>query len=533
MKANTYILFTCFFLLLNTSKIFSQIKIGRESPEYDRVFQMAYSGNFDEVVGTDSKALYVEHWEQVGRMNETFKRVFRKYSRSDYSLVWSKEVAAEIIPAYDSHMNYRYATHQHSLQRRFVAHGKLFLIQSLDDKNSFNRSVVVSTLDPDGNVSPTVELLKLEMKSIRGPNPSTFTFACTLSPDSNYAVISASLYSSREITPTKSTSIKIAVVDLRTLSTIWKMDLPDEYNDMPTLTNEFKIDNQGNVAFVTCSLPNRKEGAGKMSIGFIGTDKNPHFKELNFPNSLEYGSWKLSIRPDGCYALAGFFLDPAKRKDRKFKNSGVFCAVIGKDKNTLISSSTEYFPEQVLDKLDFKNSGSDKKKIAMSFRSIRLEAMGNDLYLVGYNSTIFEGNYGIQVWDNDIVLTKITSTGKVEWMRTLPNRSIPATPDVCDFDLFTNGKDKLFLLYTCGPKTNNFTPGHYDATDIKAINSPGGNRVPVYVSVSSAGEVKGDFLMGNSEFTMRVPGGWQLGPSKALMIFSTDLKEKFCEFNLE
>jgi hypothetical protein len=461
------------------------------------------------MIGVNNEAVYLMRLT-IGNYPE--ERLIEKYSLSDYSKKWSKEVGPD--PGLGRE-------HDAKDEGAFYVNGRVLIFRSVYNIKAKSVNMSMHAIDVNGNqktpiivsTCPSKPQLSMDMK-----------YSLSFSPDSNFLAIACHYGGTSGKVVSTSEINYVTVLNTKDLSISWKATLPDEYKGMATYSTGFRVDNNGGLVYGFEFTTNSQKTKGGKAVGYLLKDATqPKVTEIELSAGGEYATGLALIEPDGRYTLAGFYKNTNHKADKKFGAYGIYYVTVNYEKGTTTYNHAELFKDNVLEKLDFRGSGSEKDALSWRFKNCNLLAVGGAIYFVGQNVV---RDLSGSVY-NDLIVSKINNEGKLEWMKSVPSRD--ETWDEMSF--VNNSKDKLYILYAISDKASGFYTGQdYKASDLIPKDSHANKTNLISACVTSDGQRKSKTVSPIQSSSVQAI---QLSLTKALMYLYVNEKYQFWEINLD
>lgn len=235
-----------------------------------------------------------------------------------------------------------------------------------------------------------------------------------------------------------------------------------------------------------------------------------------------------SVNKQNGIVIGGFFKDVVERKGRDLVDVGVFNYRINSTTGAIEGKAVKTFDDKILTALE----SNQKRARGMNYKVDYLYPVGDDFYMIGeqYTVTVTDkqssGVMGVINNVNeivslasganpfyvgkqliyeymDVIVTKINSSGEIEWISNSPMRNQVTTEDnPHEFKQYiaVNSSNGLYLLYNEHKKNSErLAKPDYEPKDLKTqVYIHGSNCV--YSKIDADGKVKHDIAFVNETY---------------------------------
>lgn len=471
MKKRIFLIIFCATLCIQSiHKIIAQSTIS-EGP----VFPVEKKIGFQKIIGADDSGFYMMKQSSVG---DGIHIIIEKYNKENFNLIFSKETkVAEIQES----MNFAPVT----VIQTFFSNEKVFVFFESYNKKLKKLLFFLQTVNTAGDVSEPYEVsssyLEFEQPfQIMG----RMFFKVAFSPDQKLFSVVPIL---GEDEKAKTTFCRL--YNTSTFEKIWEKPIPIKDRGEKIQTDNFTIDNSGNLLFtikyiITENKEDAKSITGGFAMGIIETT-SPTVKvvDIDFPEKKVIHDYTIKTLTNGDMILCGIISDTLAKGTRSgFTNPSYFIKRI--ESNTL---ATKY---EVFDdfSLDAKKQLGESKR-GDTFTNTEVIEMNGNAYIVSQLTQIMLKleSFGKTVFvaanstNKELVVAKITNDGKIAWNIVIPKLHLGSSlKEDAQKPPRYSGNYKTFVLNN---KLNFVFADHPENAELKTNNYSIENLKPIHGSL--------------------------------------------------
>lgn len=369
---------------------------------------------FQKMIGADDSGFYMMKQSSVG---DGIHISIEKFNKENFNLIFSKETkVAEIQES----MNFTPVT----VIQTFLSGGKVLVFFESYNIKLKKMFFFLQTVSTEGALSDTYEV---SSSYLEFENPvqilGKMFFRVAFSPDQKSFSVVPILGEEKN---SKTTFCRLYIAS--TFEKVWEKPVPIRDRGEKIQTDNFTIDNSGNLLFtikyVIGNGKNGKKMLGGFALGIIETT-SPTVKavDVDFPDNKVFHDYTIKTLANGDMLLCGIISDTlAKVSKSGFTNPSYFIKRI--ENNTL---ATKY---EVFD--DFSNVAKKQlgeSKRGSTFTNTEVIEINGNAYIVSQQTEImtreyaFAGKYMVDIvtsTNKDLVVAKLTDDGKISWNVVIP-----------------------------------------------------------------------------------------------------------------
>jgi hypothetical protein len=381
------------------------------------------------VVGTvtDNNSIYVLRKSEV--LEQDQKLVAERYNKKSLAKEWSIEIpspkGAEFIPNISGYYMGLKGT-------------QLYLFAPI--MKSKKIVLILQTLGTDGKISePAKDFLPINIRHLHVFNHRyADIFKWRFSPDMSKVLLWICDPFGNYWEDSKGTGEKGVVIDLKNLTLIADK-LPAKYNDIYFLADNYAISNEGNIACGFRFAPDndytkrKAELYCKVGIYVNGNEKviSPKFQTAD---KIVLEDCAMTFDKSNKLFYSAIVTDDAKQEGQK-KNSALYVTQYDISGSKIDFETTRYMSDEWREKYDpaksstALSSNGAGKKAGFGAQGGQSSHSSYKIYFNFTNdgsciiSSIKQNGWNRSTKYNcsdDAVISKITATGKVEWVKTVP-----------------------------------------------------------------------------------------------------------------
>lgn len=366
--------------------------------------------------------------------------------------------------------------------------------------------VMLQTITSTGEVSVVYNVLKVETSDFNSTSamilftPDKEKFFVCPNPEGTYA------YLFSENSKYKGTLLS-KFYKTENLELIWEKDISASLNGMSRMVSDVTIDNVGNLYFL---LKQREESC----VFCLIEPNSPTIKTFPdlLPANKKYEGASVKIARDGNILFTGVYAD--KNKDSKgfFNEPVLFLRIINSQDKSIILNEDYSFDSNIMNKLSIGRIdkgvvGDEIKKKGEPYNLFSdpvIHESENNFYLIMQD--IFKDAEGLVLQYKDLVVAKISKTGKLNCMANVPCYNVPTMYNVFIKNESFLINDKLYLLFAETEEYGNIDINEYETAILPPTKGLHYNNVLVKLDDKNALSKKILFVNAKKEYLYRPYG---------------------------
>lgn len=444
------------------------------------------------MIGGDETSFYCYRIRSKGRGTSFF---VEKYDKKSLDVAFSQEISLE-----DGDDNTK-------IEDVLFAQGNVYVFRRSYDKKNDKMTMYYQTVSSAGKVSSKL----VPMVEISTDHYEYVDFDIYQTPDNARFLVKACHK------PDKSTEYKsdFILYDVASgMTKKWTKTVNQRLSNNNVLQNVMSMFGMGNwvkkdMSFVGLYVDNAENVFYcHLEATEASTEKEPRFRlhmntlnagdtkvktvDLKFDDDYEVKDIEFSKGDDNSMVVGGFVKDVIERKGRDLVKVGIFSFKVDLKTNTVASSVTNFFDDDMLKALESNN----KKSRYLKYKLDYILPVGNAVYYVGeqYRETMrtSSNSYGMggmmgsssssTYWEYeymDVIVAKLNSQGKFEWIKNVPLRNEMRLNFAHVFKQYiavTTNKN-LYILNNDHPKNlARYEKEKYEPSDLKSVNGIHGSN---------------------------------------------------------
>lgn len=473
-------LFSSLFLLITTLAI-AQVKY-QAGPELDN----DRNSKVNRMVGGDDNSFYCYRIRSKGKGTSFF---VEKYDKKSLNAVFSSEISLE-----DGDDNT-------VIENVLFSNGNVYIFRRRYDKKDDVMTMYYQTVSSTGKVSTKL----VPIITVSTDHFEFVDFDIYLTPDDSKFLVKTCHK------PDKSSEYKtdFSLFDVTAgMNKKWTKTVQQRLSNNNNLQNVLSmfglgaftkkdmsfvglyVDNTENVYY--CHLEATKNSTEKeeryrlrMNTLNVG-DTEVKSVDLKFDDDYEVKDIEFHKGDDNSMVVGGFVKDVIERKGRDLVKVGIFSFKVDLKSNTVAANATNFFDDDMLEALESNNRKSRYLKYKLDY----IMPVGDAVYYVGeqYRETqrTSSSNYGAMggigrmgssntYWEYeymDVIVGKLNSQGKFEWVKNVPLRNEMRLDFAHVFKQYIAvATDKnLYILCNDHPKNMaRYEKEKYEPSDLKSV----------------------------------------------------------------